>query len=147
MITTWRKLPNGSLAPDDQGTVEWIAKLRTGDGVMGEFKRPRNYAFLKKWFALVQYAFEMWQPPEDAPEKDFERFRQEITMLAGHYEEVPSIKGGTRLQAKSISFAAMDEDSFGELYEKTVTAILKWVLRSYKRADIDRVMSEVAKFG
>jgi hypothetical protein len=147
VITTWRKLPNGVLAPDDQGTVEWVGKLKTGDGVMGEFKRPRNYAFMKKWFALVNYAFEMWEPPEDAPEKNFDRFREEMTMLAGYYQEVPSVKGGTRIQARSISFASMDEDTFADLYDKTILAILKWVLKTYKRSDIDRVMSEVAKFG
>jgi hypothetical protein len=70
-----------------------------------------------------------------------------MTMLAGYYQEVPSVKGGTRIQARSISFASMDEDTFADLYDKTISAILKWVLKTYKRSDIDRVMSEVAKFG
>jgi len=146
MLTTWRKLPQGALMPDDQGTVEWLARIKTGDGLFGEFKRPRNYNLHKKWFALVQYGFECWEPPQDAPEKNFERFRKEITMLAGYAVEVPSIKGGSRWEAQSISFAKMDQETFDHLYDKTISALLKFVMKNYTRADIDRVMAEIARF-
>lgn len=146
MKTYWRKLLNGTLAPEDAATIEWLSKIKAGDVVGGEFKRARNYKFHCKWFSLVQFAYDCWEPPEDAPEKNFERFRKEVTMLAGYYVEVPSIRGGTRYEAQSISFASMDEETFTKLYDATVSALLKWVLKNYTRADVDRVMSELARW-
>ena len=146
MIGVFKKLLNGTLAPDDQQAVEWLAKIKVGDCVTGEFKRPRNIAFHRKWFSLVQFAYDSWEPAQDAPEKNFERFRKEVTMLAGYYVEVPSIRGGTRYEAQSISFASMDEETFTKLYDATVNALLKWVLKNYTRNDVDRVMSELARW-
>lgn len=147
MHSYWRKLPNGTLAPEDSATVEWVRKIKTGDVVGGEFKRPRNIALHRKWFALINYGFEIWEPPEDAPEKNLDRFRKEITMLAGYAQEVPSIKGGTRWEAQSISFANMDEDTFCKLYDATIAALCKWVLRNYTKDDVHRVMEEIGRFG
>ena len=147
MLTTWKKLPNGTLMPDDKGTVEWLAKIKTGDGVFGDFKRPRNYQLHKKWFVLVNYAFEMWEPGEGMPEKNFERFRQDMTILAGYFDHVPRIDGTIDIVAQSISFAKMTQDTFDALYFATVDAVLKWVLRTYTREDLDHVMKEIARFG
>lgn len=145
MKTYWRKLPNGTLAPEDDSTIEWLSKIKAGDVLGGEFKLARNYKFHCKWFTLVQFAFDNWEPAE-GPEKNFERFRKEVTMLAGYYIEVPSIRGGVRYEAQSISFSKMDEETFTSLYDATVNALLKWVLKTYAKGDVDRVMSELARW-
>jgi hypothetical protein len=67
-------------------------------------------------------------------------------MLAGYAHEVPSLRGGTRWEADSISFANMDEDTFGVLYEKTLAVLMKWVLKNYTRQDVDRVLSNIAEY-
>ena len=146
MQTYWRKLPNGTLSPDDAATIEWLQKIKTGTAVGADMKRIRNYKFLRKWFDLVHYAFDIWEPAEGMPEKNFERFRKEVTMLSGYAHEVPSIKGGTRWEADSISFSQMDEETFDALYEATIRALLKFVLRNYTRADVDRVLQGVAEY-
>ena len=146
MKAYWRKLPNGSLAPEDDAAREFVARVKIGDVVGGEFTRPRNYAFHKKWFSLLSYAFDTWEPAQGSPEKNFDRFRKEITMLAGYAHEVPSLRGGTRWEADSISFGAMDEDTFSELYEKTLAVLMKWVLKNYTRQDVDRVLANIAEY-
>lgn len=141
-----QKMPNGVLAPADAQSVEALAKYKTGDVLGGEFKKTRNYAFHKKWFALVGYAFEAWEPAEGMPEKNFERFRHDVTIAAGFYDLVPCINGELKAEAKSLSFAKMSEDDFSLLYDATINALLKFVLRNYTREDVDRVMDEIARF-
>lgn len=145
-VCYFKKMVNGTLAPEDASTIEWLAKIKSGDVVGGEFKRKRNYRFHKKWFALIQYAFEHWEPAADLPEKNFKRFRQEVTMLAGYYHEVPSIRGGIRYEADSISFSSMGEETFTKLYDATVTALIKWVLKGYKQDDVERVVQGILEF-
>ena len=140
------KLPNGTLAPDEPEAVEWLSHVRMGQAVSAEVKKPRNYEFHKKLFALLHYAFDVWEPPEDGPGKNFDRFRKEIIMLAGYYDLVPSVKGEVRAEAKSISFAKMDEVEFSKLYDSVVNVLLKWVLKNYTRADVDRVMTHILDF-
>ena len=46
------------LVPADPNTSDWYSKLKPGETVRGEFKRIRNYAFLKKFFALLNVAYD-----------------------------------------------------------------------------------------
>ena len=41
----------------------------------------------------------------------------------------------------------MDDDEFEALYEATVRVLLEQVLHRYTRADLDRVVEEIQKFG
>ena len=142
---TLEKRVDGSFMPVTQHDKDAVRRIKIGDAITVKFSRPRNYNFHKKYFALISFAFDVWEP-EEGPEKNFERFRKEITMLSGYYHTVPSVKGGVRYEADSISFASMDEDTFTQVYEKTISALLKWVLRNYTREDIDRVMNEIALY-
>jgi len=146
MKTHWRKQPNGTLAPEDAGTLEWLKKIKIGDVVGAEFRRTRNYRFHCKFFSLLQYAFDVWEPGEGLPEKNFKRFRKDMTIAAGYYTLVPNIRGELRAEADSISFGSMDADTFEELYEAVVKALLKWVLKNYTREDVDRVMQNIMEY-
>lgn len=127
--------------------------IKNGEVVSAEIKRPRNYEFHKKYFALLNYAFGVWEPEEYKSKtvnkyfgKNFDRFREDITCLSGYYELVPTIDGQVRARAKSISFGKMDEDEFQELYSKTIDVILKHVLHNYTHEDIDRVIENIVGF-
>ena len=145
MKAHFRKVPGG-LAPDDIEATKLLERYKLGDVLSAEVKKPRNYEFHKKFFALMHYAFDQWEP-EGMPEKNFERFREDITIAAGYYDLVPAINGELRAKAKSISFASMSEFEFEELYDAAVNALLKWVLRNHTRDDVDRVMTQIAEFG
>ena len=141
-----KKLPNGTLAPDDEETVEALSKLKVGEVIAGKYTRPRNVHFHRKLFALLHYAFDMWEPDPALPEKNFERFRKDVTCLAGYYYEVVNLRGEVRAEPQSISFAAMDELEFGRLYEAVLQVLLKWVLKTHTREDVDRVMTHLLEF-
>ncbi len=151
----FRKMPGGILAPDDDATAEWLqTKVKTGSAVSGEFVQPRNYEFHKRYFALLNFAFESWEPSlgehNGMPvQKNFERFRKDITIACGFYDVVSNIKGEVRAEAKSISFASMKEDEFQKLYQSTITLLIgKYqVLTGYKDwQEVDEIINQLLRF-
>lgn len=119
-----------------------------------KFIVPRNGKFHRKFFALLQVGFETWDPKRTrksykgmAVEKNFEQFREDITILAGFYEQTFNLKGEMRLRAKSISFANMQDDEFETLYQSVVTVLLREVCTMYSgRDELDEVVNRVMEF-
>ncbi|EBG6922926.1 DUF1367 family protein [Salmonella enterica subsp. enterica] len=50
------------LIPVDPGTSEILQLLPTGQLLTGEFRKPRNYAFHKKFFRLLSLGYHYWTP-------------------------------------------------------------------------------------
>lgn len=145
------KTAGGTLAPADQQAVDWIAKLKLGQVVRAEVTRVRNYKFLRKYFALLNFAFDAWEPQSkeynsEPVQKNFDQFRRDVTILAGYYEASYNLKGEVRLLPKSISFANMDEDEFGALYSDTINVILSRILTNYSRSDLYEVVENLLRF-
>lgn len=145
------KAAGGALIPLDQQAIDFLAKLKLGAGVTVEIKRHRNPAFHRKFFALLNIAFDAWEPVAatykgETVGKNFDQFRNDIVVLAGHYEMAVNLRGETRLTAKSISFASMGQDEFEDLYSATVNVILARILTNYTRDDIDNVVANVIGF-
>lgn len=129
MDVTLIKTMNGFM-PYDPQSGEWAEKIKAGQVIRGKFTKMRNAAFHRKFFALLNLAYEYWEPGEidskyGKPEKNFERFRKDLTILAGYYDTVINIKGEVRVEAKSISFASMDNDEFEKLYNAVLDVVLK----------------------
>jgi hypothetical protein len=101
--------------------------------------------------ALLNLAFDAWEPIEATYKgqkvgKNFDQFRRDITILSGHYEMAVNLKGETRLTAKSISFANMDQDQFDHLYSSACNVILQRILTNYTRDDLDAVIDRLMGF-
>ena len=126
---------------------------RWGNGtfIKGEFVRPRNYQFLKKFFALLDVGYENWELEDQEWKgkpviKNRERFRHDCIIMAGYFHMVFDINGESRAEADSISFANMGEDEFGELYVKVCDVLLQKVLKNYTQADLDQQVERVMNF-
>ena len=122
------------LAPASEEAREWLDKKKLGSPVFVEAKEARNAAFHRKFFALIDLAFDYWEddvkPQEYKGETvlpDRERFRKDVTILAGFYTPVVNIKGEVRLEPESIKFASMTEERFGELYQAVINVLLRRV--------------------
>jgi hypothetical protein len=145
------KIASGALIPADPQAAEFIAKIKLGGAVKAKVTRQRNPAFHRKMFALLNLGFEAWEPQGkeykgEPVAKNFEQFRNDVTVLAGYYDTAITLKGETRLTAKSISFGAMDEDEFGKLYNEVVNVLLARVLTRYTRDDLDEVIERLMAF-
>jgi len=145
---------SGVLLPVDENSAKFVGKLIQNDVITSDFVKPRNYRFHKKWFALVKFAFEHWKPStlEDSrwknviPEKSFDRFRKDLIILCGMFDAVYRIDGSVRIEAKSISFAKMDEEQFLELWKLTTKVILEHVLTNYTDKELERVVPFLEEF-
>jgi hypothetical protein len=131
-----------------------IKGLSAGEVVKFTFKKIRNGKYHRKFFALLNFAYDAWEPDRVrqkykgmAVQKNFERFRSDVTIAAGYYEQTFDLDGNMKLEAKSISFAKMDDIEFEKLYSAVANVILSKVLTTYKdRAELDNVVAEVMRF-
>lgn len=125
------------LLPADNKTRAWFDKLKIGASVAAQVTQPRNPAFHRKFFALLQYGFEHWADTQkgleykgESVQPDFERFRKDITILAGRHHAVVNIRGEVRVEADSISFGSMTEDEFQKLYSQVIEVLLTRVFKA-----------------
>lgn len=115
---TVRNTING-LVPLYSSDLEEKRKLKIGETYQVEVKRPRNYQFHKKFFALLNIGWE--NTDVDMP---FETYRRWVTMRAGFYKVYHTPKGEL-YEPESISFSSMDDDTFSEVYDRVLNIILK----------------------
>ena len=129
------KTQGGALVPMNDVEAQKMNRWKLGGIVCGEFRDTRNGPFARKWWALVNVAYEMWA--DDMPEQaylgqpvlpQFDRFRKDLIVMAGYFTPVYSAMGEMRLEADSISWAKMDEAKFQALYSATINVILGKVL-------------------
>ena len=141
----------GALIPADPGATAFIEKLKMGGGVRAKITKVRNIGFHRKFFALLNIGFEAWETPEGEyggmkVEKEFERFRKDVTILAGYFTPVYNMRGEVRLEAKSIGFGSMEQDEFEAVYSAVANVLLRKVLKNYTRDDLDRVVENILNF-
>ena len=151
MAEIYLKKGQGDLYPADSNAMESLEKIKIGEVIKCNFTKPRNYKFHRKFFALLNFLYDSWEPGEaeykgHPVNKSFERFREDIIILAGYYDSVFNINGDVRVKAKSISFGKMSEDEFHDLYSKVIDVALKKVLVNFTREDIDNTVQEILQF-
>jgi hypothetical protein len=149
-----RRIQEGYVPADEEA---WAAfkRQKLGTVLHGEFKQERNYKFLRKWFALVQIAYDAWtefcEPIEykgQPVRPDFDRFRRDLTILAGFYRPVFNVKGEVRLEAESIAFGKMTEERFLALFDATISAVLTKVLPKgrFTETELRSLTEQVVEF-
>ena len=94
-------------------------KLRLGQDYEAEIKNPRNYEFLKKFFALVNIGHE--NTSLDMP---FETYRKYIIMKAGFFKSYQTPKG-VFYEPDSISFSSMEQEQFEDVYSRVLDKIIE----------------------
>ena len=157
--TKYKMAKGAALVPSHQTDEDELKKLPVGQPLRVKVTRLRNVGHHRKYFALLNYAFECWEPPERSPkgsdldnsynldaEKNFDRFRHDIIILCGFYHSYYRINGEVRLEPKSISFSSMDQDEFEKLYDKTIDVIIKHVLRNYTGDELREVVDQIMEF-
>jgi hypothetical protein len=146
------RVPTGYLFATEADR-EAAKRHRIGQEVTLSAKATRNGKFHRKYFALLNLGFEYWETGDRehkgrAVAKNFERFRKDVAIMAGHYDPVWNLAGEMRLEARSISFASMDEAEFEKLYETTVQILIDKVLaaKGFTREEVDRAVEQLLRF-
>lgn len=101
-------------------------KLKIGQVYTADLKIPRNYDFLKKFFALINAGYSLLPEKTQQGFRSVEGFRQYVTVAAGYYDVYfnPRLKEFVEVP-KSISFASMDESEFMDCYDAVKEVIWK----------------------
>ena len=112
------KTLSGQLKPCYDSDAELLKKIKAGDEVECEIKRPRNLKFHKKLFSLLNLVYS-----NQELYKDINDLRKDLTIAAGYFTERFDFNGTCIIEAQSISFSNMSQDTFDEYYQKILTAI------------------------
>lgn len=109
-------------------------RLRIGDNVLCTIKRPRNYEFHKKYFALLRLTVAnlphlIQQQMQIFTEEDLlDCLKIDLGLFTTRWHGGrPIVKTG------SISFAKMDNTEFERFFSRSVDAILRIYLRGTDR--------------
>lgn len=137
--------------PCDTQAAEIVRTWPAGQGVRAKVTRVRSLPFHRRFFAMLDVAFDAWEPENAAYAgkvaiKSKERFRKDLLVLAGYYQTTVNLKGEVRLEAESMNFASMDEDRFHDVYNRVVDVVLTKILTNYARDDLDNVVDRMMGF-
>lgn len=109
-------------------------RLRIGDNVLCTIKRPRNYEFHKKYFALLRLIVAnlphlIQQQMQIFTEEDLlDCLKIDLGLFTTRWH------GGRQIvKTGSISFAKMDNTEFEKFFSRSVDAILRIYLRGTDR--------------
>lgn len=100
------------LKPISDEDIHKLKKISEGEVIEVDVKIPRNYKFHKKLFALLDLMYE-----NDSLELTKERYRKEMLKVAGYYESYIGADGIEVREAKSISFAKMEQHEFDNMFQ------------------------------
>lgn len=104
------------LYPADQDEKR---KLKLGVTYEADIRAPRNLGFHKKFFALLNVGHE--NTKLDMP---FDTYRKYMTVKAGFFTAYQTPKG-IYYDPDSISFAAMEQDDFENVYSRVLDKIIE----------------------
>ena len=141
-----------ALLPAHEADAAVVAKWKTGDYIECKVSRPRNAQFHRKFFALMNYGFECFEPEAkiwsgQVAQKSFTRFWKDVVILCGRAKVVLDIQGDVHMEADSISFASMDEDEFSALYERAITVLIeRAILTNQNRDEVNAVVEHMLGF-
>jgi len=141
-----------TLTAEDQLGEDALSKIKPGTRVKCVITRQQNSAFHRKLMALFNVGFRYWEPGEidckyGAPEKNFERFRKDVTIMAGFYEIHTRLDGSFRVVAKSLSYGSMSPEEREDLYSAVINVLLQRIFVGYtEEAVIKMAEQEILGF-
>lgn len=146
------------LIPACEEATEWLSKKKLGATILVEPREMRNGRFFRKWWALVKLGFDYWSEVAAPMEfkgqpvlPEFDRFRKDVTIMAGFYQPVINIKGEVRIEPESLKWASMPEERFTKLYDATISVLLQKVFngkvcKQWTEAELRSVAEQILEF-
>ncbi|MBC8946930.1 DUF1367 family protein [Xenorhabdus indica] len=140
------KSPGGVFVPAFEHDLPRLTKFKNGEMYTADIKLTRNPAFHRKMFAFFKFCFEHWSADKAGLDcmdehSQFTRFRKDLTILAGFYEQTVRLNGEIRTEAKSLSYANMEPDAFERCYSAMINAALRHIFRGCNQITENRLLS------
>jgi hypothetical protein len=151
------RTPYGFMPADDEAQ-EQLKKFRLGALAKLDVVQMRNGAFFRKWWALVKLGYDYFSEACETQEykgqpvlPNFDRFRKDVTILAGFHRPVWNVNGDMRVEAESLAWASMTEERFTELYDATIKVLLNKVFNgkrvsAWTEEELRSVAEQIGEF-
>ena len=147
MLVNMTKQAGGVMIPASDMEADKLTKFKTGEIYEVKLKYSRNPKFHGKVFLFFTYCFEFWDGntahQHYSNEMQFDRFRKDLTILAGFYHSTTRLNGDTRIEAESLSFATMEQDRFEQVYKALIQAAMKHI---FGRDDDSAIYNRLVRF-
>ena len=146
--TMAEKIPKRLTAGADDEALEYLRKIKMGALLHATVKQPRNAAFHRKIFSLLNWAFHNVELPEveykGIPVKmPFERFRKDLIIMAGFREMVVNIRGELRWEAHSIAYDKCSQQKAEEIYSGLLDVIADKLFQgNFTHEELERLTEE-----
>lgn len=151
------KGPNNSLHPATEEDAARVAKYKMGQGVRLKSTKvhEHNLKFHQKLIMLFRLCYERFVERADVGveykgqqvKPSFDAFREELTILAGHYTVSHSLNGSFRLHAKSISYNNRTDEEKEAIFSDVINAALRHVYQGQmKDAELRNAVDQLLAF-
>lgn len=136
MARMYLKRTLSGFAPADEPSAELWKKYKTGEVYRGDVVKPRSYKHHKMCFALLNLTY-----ANQERYTNFETFRKAVAIEAGHTETLITIPGEKIDLPKSLSYDALDEIEFTQVFGAMMT-----VCAAILRMTVPELEPEVSRF-
>lgn len=127
------KTLGGQLRPVDDAGAEALRKLKRGDIVSVELRRPRNVQFNRLWRALASIT---WENVDHDEYPSVEDLITRIKIGVGHRDRITFEGGVVAYIPRSLSFAACSQQEFDIFFDRATDWIIQHVLPGVTREDM-----------
>lgn len=137
--------PNTMEAATDEG-VAFLSKCKLGADILIDARRPRNYAFHKRIFALIKFAYENTELPEvefngEMLSPNLDGFRKALIIRSGFYTvEVDPFSHRLSMIADSINYKKCSQEKAERIYSAMLDRIAKDLFDgNYTREELEKI--------
>lgn len=113
---------DGKLIPATDEAESWIRRIKPGDIIDVDVVRPRSQQHHKLFFSMLKIV------SDNLDNCSVDNLLDIIKLGTGHTKIVKLPGGVAYAIPKSISFSAMDRDTFSAFFTKAVDYIISYVL-------------------
>ncbi len=135
---------DGSFVVASPTDKESIRRIKPGDGVMVDLRKPRNLGHHRKYWALVGFLVSNGTMGWDS------ELTHEVIKYGSGLATTHTLTNGTVIcVGGSISFASMDQIEFEKFYERALDFAVQDILpaQQYSADDLRRCVEEVLAYG
>jgi hypothetical protein len=136
------KTERGLLPYGDMDEMQYN-KIPLGETRKFKCTKPRDLWKHRKFFALLSFTIDHMPEHLEDFYPNTEKLRKAIAIEMGHCEESVLFDGTIYREAKSISFASMDNDAFNDFYQKAIDIILKYILKGVEQDVLEEMIGFV----
>lgn len=137
------KVAGGGLYPANDIESEKMKRFKNNELYTVDLKTTRNPGFHKKVFLFFNFCFEHWLSDKEymSTSEQFDVFRNHMTVIAGYYSEYYNIDGSVRIEAKSLSYAKMEQSEYEEVYSALINVALKKIFKTTDENTYNQLVS------